>query len=85
MKGIDYQGGDIGPAGGHAHFTETKEKCQKLCQDTSECFYFTWVTNTFPEVSVHKRCFLKNQSIKKTTLEGVYSGPKTCKGNLHFI
>ena len=77
LKGVDYQGGDIGGE----HFTETKEGCQKLCKDTSECFYFTWITNAFPVVAVHKRCLLKNQSIKKTTLEGVYSGQKTCKGN----
>ena len=62
-------------------FTDTKEECQQLCKCNSGCFYFTWVSDAYPVSSIRRRCFLKNQSIKQVTLNGVYSGPKSCSGS----
>ena len=80
LSGIDYKGGDFGGV----IFTDTKEKCQIRCQDTSGCLYFTWVGDEYFDSSIHKKCFLKNQLIERNikTVKGLYSGPKFCKGNL---
>ena len=81
MSGIDYYGGDLDS--GKETTTETYEKCQRLCQDTPECLYFTWVSDAFSDSSKHKRCFLKDKLSGEVVRHGVYSGPKYCSGN-HF-
>ena len=79
MSGIDYYGGDLDS--GKETTTETYEKCQRLCQDTPECLYFTWVSDAFSDSSKHKRCFLKDKLSGEVVRHGVYSGPKYCSGN----
>ena len=81
-SGIDYHSGDIDL--GKKTITETKEKCQRLCEDTPQCLYFTWVSDAFSDSSVHKRCFLKDKLVSEVARPGVYSGPKLCSGN-HFL
>ena len=77
--GINYPGGDFGLA----VIKNSKEKCQKYCQDTPECLYFTWVDDTHADPSLKKKCFLKTLMIAKAKKkEGVFSGPKFCPGNL---
>ena len=77
LSGIIYRKGDIGTA----TIKESKEECQKYCQDTSGCLYFTWVDITHPDHSVHKKCYLKNMIVEIKKKEGTYSGPKFCEGN----
>ena len=81
LSGIDFHGGDIGVA----VVKDTKEMCQKHCQDTSGCLYFTWVDDTHPSSWNHKRCFLKNALIESKAGEGIYSGPKFCQGNFILL
>ena len=81
LSGIDFHGGDIGVA----VVKDTKEMCQKHCQDTSGCLYFTWVDDTHPSSWNHKRCFLKNTLIESKAGEGLYSGPKFCQGNFKSL
>ena len=79
--GTDYPGGDIGLG----VVKNSKEECQKYCQDTSECLYFTWVDDTHAAPSLRKKCFLKNLinvNNKGKKKNGVFSGPKFCPGNL---
>ena len=81
LPGINYPGGDIGLA----VIKNSKEKCQKYCQDTPECLYFTWVDDTHAVPSLRKKCFLKNLmnvNNKGKKKNGVFSGPKFCPGNL---
>ena len=77
LSGVIYPGGDIGKA----TIQESKEKCQKYCQDTSGCLYFTWVDITHTDPSYHKKCYLKKTIVKIKKKEGTYSGPKFCEGN----
>ena len=56
LPGIDYPGGDIGLG----VIKNSKEKCQKYCQDTPECLYFTWMDDTHAAPSLRKKCVLKN-------------------------
>jgi len=73
--GINFKGGNI-----KAAVKESKEECQKFCQDTSGCFYFTWVDER--NVALKKKCFLKNMmTIDSKKKEGLYSGPKFCTGD----
>ena len=81
MPGISYPRGDIGDA----VIKESKEKCQKHCQDTSGCLYFTWVDDTHPSSWNHKKCFLKDTLIESKAGEGIYSGPKFCQGNFILL
>jgi len=79
LPGINYPGGDIGLA----VIKNSKEKCQKYCQDTPECLYFTWVDDTHAVPSLRKKCFLKNLmnvNNKGKKKNGVFSGPKFCPG-----
>ena len=77
--GTNYPGGDIGLG----VVKNSKEECQKYCQDTSECLYFTWVDDTHAAPSLQKKCFLKNLMIAKgKKKEGFFAGPKFCRGNL---
>ena len=77
LSGISYPKGDIGDA----VIKESIEKCQKHCQDTSGCNYFSWVDVTHPDPLVHKKCYLKNKILESKKQEGLYSGPKFCPGN----
>jgi len=76
--GTNYPGGDIGLG----VVKNSKEECQKYCQDTSECLYFTWVDDTHAAPSLQKKCFLKNLMIAKgKKKEGFFAGPKFCRGD----
>ena len=76
--GVDYPGGNLMMVNG----LETKEMCQKLCQDTSECLYFTWVGDEYFSSSNHKECFLKDRTMEgENNVVGLYSGPKFCSRN----
>ena len=66
LSGIDFHGGDIGVA----VVKDTKEMCQKHCQDTSGCHYFTWVDDTHLDPLIHKKCYLKNKIVETKKKEG---------------
>lgn len=74
LSGISYPGGDFDVG----VIKESKEECQKYCQDTSGCLYFTWVDDTHPDPSYQKKCYPKHMIAKSKKKEGLYSGPKYC-------
>ena len=78
-SGINYPGGDI--HNGVSVLTDTKELCQKKCQDKPECLFFTWVGNEYEKSSIRKKCFFKKALNVKKPAVGLYSGPKICPGN----
>ena len=69
--------------GGFVDRLDTKEACQKHCQDTSGCLYFTWASTDYRITGLRKKCFLKDDwnEIEIRPTEGLYSGPKFCPGN----
>ena len=82
LPGINYHGGDIGLG----VIKNSKEKCQKYCQDTPECLHFSWVDDTHTAPSLRKKCFLKNLMYPKgKKKDGVFSGAKFCPGNLILL
>ena len=51
----------------------TPLECQQLCNQDSDCEFYTWQKST----KINKRkCFLKK--VKMTQQKGVVSGEKTC-------
>ena len=76
LPNIDYHGGDL-----DVDKKDTAEDCQLFCQQTKDCEVFTYITNSFKEVSRRRNCYLKNtKSVRKEKLEDVVSGPKFCAG-----
>jgi len=83
LADINYSRGDISGLNPVRGKLETKEMCQKRCQDTSECFFFTWVGDEYPGSSNHGDCYLKDGNIKGTDdIVGLHSGPKFCSPGL---
>ena len=60
--------------------TDTAEDCLLLCHDTTDCFGWTWLSETFPNAARRKECVMKDEfsvpMLKDGT--GLSSGPKNC-------
>ena len=53
---------------------DSKHECQKLCQETTGCEFFTYD----PNADNPKMCYLKTSDSGRTTRKGIVSGPKFC-------
>ena len=56
---------------------DSKHECQKLCQETTGCEFFTYDPNAYNP----KMCYLKTSDggrITGLTAKGIVSGPKFC-------
>jgi len=71
-EGIDYVGNDINE--GHYVSTPTAAECQKTCQRTAACQYWTW------DPTYHTACWMKTAKDQTTVNSKVTSGPKYCEG-----
>jgi len=71
--GVDYTGFDLD---GQYVITNTAEDCQKGCQNTAECNFWTWDPSppTLPEAA----CWLKSAKGETHIVERLTSGPKYC-------
>ena len=58
--------------------TENAAMCQKLCQENSNCFYWTYATTDYFDSSYHKDCYLKADDVVSSNSFGTISGPKNC-------
>ena len=78
MSGNDLNGCDIK--------TDTANKCQKLCQETTGCVQFTWLGINFEGGSREKECCMKNEfNGNYGSVIGAFSGPQFCGKGLHFF
>ena len=51
----------------------------KLCSETSQCEYWTWISDpTYVHWTSKKICFLKDKSSGLSSRQGVISGAKNC-------
>merc|ERR1712215_462565 len=71
-EGIDYIGHDINE--GHYVSTPTAAECQKTCQRSAACQYWTW------DPTYHTACWMKTAKDQTTVNSKVTSGPKYCEG-----
>ena len=53
---------------------DSKHECQKLCQETTGCEFFTYD----PKAYNPKTCYLKTSDTGRVSLKGIVSGPKFC-------
>ncbi|PHJ21681.1 pan domain protein [Cystoisospora suis] len=72
--GVDYIGSDLEKIEGG--LIESAEDCQAVCQQSNDCFYFTWV-------AASKNCYLKGLFAQlgrrqDSTTAGVVSGARFC-------
>ena len=59
--------------------TDTPEKCQELCQKTSECVQFTWLDSNLDDGTRFKDCCMKSkQNNDYIPIAGAISGPWLC-------
>jgi len=79
FKAGDYHGADL--RGGTRYGVTSREKCQKICQETTGCNYFAW--HNTKSVLKHN-CYLKSAPGTKGLYTGyaymVTSGPRNCDG-----
>ena len=81
----DLSGNDLNSCGDD---TDTPQKCQELCQETSACVQFTWISSTFGDGSRYKECCMKHMGsvpgLFPENVAGLISGPKFC-GNFLVV
>lgn len=75
--GVDYTGSDLERIEGS--LIDSPEDCQAVCQQSKDCFYFTWVAGS-------KNCYLKGLFAplgrrQDATTTGVVSGARFCNDN----
>merc|ERR1719500_1874403 len=76
FKAGDYYG--AGLPGGRRLGVASPEKCQKICQQTTGCNYFTWHSA--------KRCYLKSKPGTRGLIRiTITSGPRQCDGDALLI
>ena len=72
----DLPGNDLN---GCSDETDTPEKCQELCQKTSDCVQITWLSSRLGGGERYKQCCMKNvMNSNYQTVVGTISGPKKC-------
>ena len=59
---------------------DTAEACKKLCEETSDCILFTFLTEDHPTVSRRKQCYLMSKITTLKHHEHHISGHIPCNG-----
>ena len=82
---IDYYGFDLSQ-----EMAESALACRILCQQNSDCNFWTWIKPTYNGVhgpGIRLKCFLKSSEAGKEAMDGVMSGTKLCQTgtNFHFF
>ena len=80
LENLDYQGANINQG---CAKKDTIQECQLLCQKTSRCVRFSYITNQYNGKHgniARKNCCLKDNEVKETKIvQDVMSGPAYCK------
>ena len=75
-KDTDLPGHDIGSV----LDVPSWEKCSTLCSENSDCFFWTWVDDSYTlDPAVIHKCYLKNGHSGSTPIQGLVSGSAGCK------
>jgi len=72
-EGVDYIGNDLSE--GHYDVTSTAAECQRACQRTSGCEFWTW------DPTYHTACWKKTAKGQTQANSKLTSGPKYCDGD----
>ena len=76
--GVDCRGNDFGDA----KLAASAAACQERCQETSNCTFWSWVSDgAHEQVGYGRACFLKtgrDEDLIKHPHHPVVSGPKHC-------
>jgi hypothetical protein len=78
--GVMYKGSDIGQ--GEVGVANA-ELCQRICQATPKCEYWSYISSTNSNIALRQTCFLKSREAAGHGQRklGVKSGPARCKRN----